>query len=120
MGAREVMSITYSKGIMEQIRDNPTEAPHILEEFREELNKGLWEQLDNNYKREFTVMTGARGYQLFQDHLQRTALLEILKDMNEHFTPKEMVRMREMIESDDKENMRVASAIIDVKLKGKV
>lgn len=103
-------------GLLEEI-EKSAKAPSTLEEFKEELNKGLWEQLDHNNKRQFTVMTGSRGFQLFHDQMQRQALLSILEDMSTHFTEEEMSRIKQMINSEDIENLTVAQAIINQKLK---
>jgi hypothetical protein len=111
---RKNMSITY-KGIMEQIRENPAKEPCTLEEFRVELNKGLWEQLDNNNKREFVIQTGSLGYQMFMDQFKRSALLESLKNMEEYFTLEEITSLTKMIDSPDIENMEVASVIMELK-----
>lgn len=101
---------------MAQIEKSKPE-PLTLEHFKEELNKGLWEQLNYDNKREFVIHTGSRGYQMFQDQLQRSVLLAMLEDISAYFTAEEMVRIKEMINSEDVENMTVASAIIDFKLK---
>ena len=77
---------------------------------------GLWEQIEPVNKRSFTMMTGARGMQLFEDSFKRISLRALLEDMTNDFTPEEMIRMKEMIDSEDRENMEVASAIIDIKL----
>jgi len=81
---------------------------------------GLWEQIDQSNKREFTMMSSSRGMQLFEDSFKRMSLTALLEDMTNDFTPEEMIRMKEMIDSEDVENMKVAEVIIDVKLRGKI
>ena len=113
------MAVTYSKGILEQIKTSPIKDPLTIQGVREELYKhmGMWQQIDPRHKREYVVQTGTRGYQLFADTLRRSAILEVLKGMEDKFTPEEMVSIKKMVDSEDMENLEVASTIIDVKLK---
>ena len=80
---------------------------NILEE-----GQGLWRQLDSNYKKEYQH----DGYLRFGHIMQQATLTALLEDMTDDFTPEEMIRMKEMIDSEDVENMGVVSAIIDAKL----
>jgi len=84
---------------------------NILEE-----GQGLWKQIKDSNRRHYDILTGSRGMQLFQDSFKRVSLTALLEDMTDDFTPEEMIRMKEMIDSEDVENMTVASAIIDIKL----
>lgn len=77
---------------------------------------GLWKQIEDSDRRHYNILTGSRGMQLFEDSFKRMSLTALLEDMTNDFTPEEMVRMKEMIKSEDVENMKVASAIIDIKL----
>ena len=82
-----------------------------------EEGQGLWQQIDNSHKRAWILHTGTKGHQLFENSFKRISLNALLEAMTDDFTSEEMISMKKMIDSEDMENLEVAHAIIDVKLK---
>jgi len=80
-----------------------------------EEGQGLWKQIKDSNRRHYDILTGSRGMQLFQDSFKRVSLTALLEDMTDDFTPEEMTRMKEMIDSEDVENMEVVQAILESK-----
>lgn len=76
--------------------------------------KGLWSQIEDCNRREFTVQTGMEGLRLFNKTCKIEVLMNQIQNLVENGRLKnpELERIQQMIKSDDEENLEVASLII--------
>ena len=87
-----------------------------LDSFKEELYEFYNKPPES---RDFVVMTGARGKSVIDNMIKRIAAETLLDELkaSDKVSDEEYISLNKMIDSPDNENLIVAVAIIDQKIK---
>ena len=92
------------------------------EDFEVKVGDGLWQQLENQHKRELVIHTGPAGLKIFHDSLRDMAILNPLREEarelrdNKSISETECETLIMMINSPDYESFELAQDLINVKM----
>lgn len=102
-------------GLLDEIsclKDAPPYKEMTEKDFKVHLESFI-EQQAQEKQRQFVVMTGSSGMLELNFVMQKMVLLDAIDTYKDHFDEQQRERLRQMLNSSDRENFEVAKTIIN-------